>query len=76
MGSGRTCRELLYILSWEYRYGEVDVYIKYRYLFVFAYLFSLSLDVYFWPKVFFLMFIAIWRYLQSGCYMSYYEREK
>ena len=55
MGSGRTCRELLYIFSWEYRYGEGEVYIKYRYLFVFASLFSLSLDVYFWPKVFFLM---------------------
>lgn len=36
--------------------GRGDVYIKYRYLFAFVTLFSLSLDVYFWPKVFFLMF--------------------
>ena len=70
MGSGRTCRELLYILSWEYRYGEGDIYVKYRYLFVFASLFSLSLGVYFWPNDVFLMFTVGLGYLQSGCYIS------
>ena len=38
--------------------GRGDVYIKYRYIAAFAPLFSLFLDVYFWPKVLFLMFIV------------------
>ena len=49
--------------------GRGDVYIKYRYMAAFVPLFSLSIDVCFWPKVFFLMFIVGLGYLQSGCYI-------